>query len=438
MPYDVRDLRALFQQRLPTYALGPAVLCLAIGLWGIDEVGLWDDERHTLFAIPQILWRLWEAPLIPYYASMWIWTGGGAVSSDAWLRFSSVLAMTGAVFLTSVTAKRLGGRRVGLLAGLTLALMPSATRYAQEARVYAFATLLAALATWLVVRGAQGGGRRWWVAYALTLVTIGVLAPFAYAIVPAHGFLILQKSEWRPHLRAWAAAGLTNIPILIIAALLSARFGPNLRDWLAKPTLTDLVTDIPDIAGSLAVGVVLVALSIATRTGTRWLVATAIGMAALWLVSIGPASFWLTRSFLPLAPVLAVAASFIAVRLSLPRFLTLTALLGLLVWPSLQADRQPGSRGLDPRQLAGLVDSRAEAGDVVNTAISDWLAWGVSRYSSQPDVYQYAPSSTGRAWVLDKDVPCVRLEEYTVPGGDSLLVLCQRLPEGWENRVVRN
>jgi hypothetical protein len=85
-----------------------------------------------------------------------------------------------------------------------------------------------------------------------------------------------------------------------------------------------------------------------------------------------------------------------------------------------------------------MVDDRAQPGDVINTAINDWFAWGVARYSPRANEYKYAPSSSGRAWVLDKDVPCTRLEEYQVPGGDSLLVLCASLPAGWENRVVRD
>src|SRR6185312_2573237 len=47
---------------------------------------------------------------------------------------------------------RLAGARAGLVAGLVFALVPSVSRFAQEVRFYALATLVATLATLLLLR----------------------------------------------------------------------------------------------------------------------------------------------------------------------------------------------------------------------------------------------------------------------------------------------
>ena len=420
---------------LPWHIAVPALASLLIGLWGIDHVGLWGDERETLLALPNLLWRQWEAPLLPYYTSMWLWTFGGALVSDVWLRLASVVAMAAAVGLAAATSGRLTSRRAALVAGMALALMPSIARYAQEVRVYAFATLLVALATWILVRACQGNTRWWWVGYAISLASIGILAPFAYAVVPAHAVVVLWDKAMRPSLRPWLIATATNIPVVIGAAWLAANYGA-LHDWLAAPEAAQFVRDLPTMALSPAFGVALFVLAVTTRKGIRWAAAVVVGMAALWLISQGPAPFWVQRSFVPLAPLLAVAAAFAAARLPWTRIAAVIAVLGLVAWPTLQADREPGARGLDPRAFAAVVDREGQPGDVINTAINDWFSWGVARYSARPDDYTYAPSSTGRAWVLDSGVACDRLAEYVVPDS-GVLVLCASLPEGWENRVVR-
>lgn len=420
-----RDWRAL-----PWHVVVPVVLSLSLGLWGIDSLGLWDDEQQTALAIPQLLWRTWEAPLLPYYAAMWVWTLGGHLMSDLWLRLPSVIAMAGAVAFTSSASQRVGSRRAAMLAGSSLALMPSIARYAQEVRVYAFATLLAAGATWALVNGATDRRVRWWVLYAALLTGIGVMAPFAFAIVPAHAVVMASHPRWRRSVRPWLLACAATVPVLLVGAYLAYRFG-SMHAWLDKPSVWAYFTDVPGIALTPAYGAALLALGVMTRRGLIWLASLLIGMGALWIVSQGPAVFWLQRSFLPLAPLLAIAAGFAAARLSRIQFLALAALLAILAAPSLIDERQPGARGLDAPTFAAIIDREGEVGDTINTAVNSWLSWGVQRYSMRADSYRYAPSSSGRAWVLDSGVSCERLAQFDVPPRGTL-VLCASLPADWE------
>lgn len=77
-----------------------------------------------------------DAVLAPYYALVKVWTAV-AGSSDLALRLPSLAAMIGAAGLVGALGARLAAPRHGLLAGLLFAVLPSATRFAQEARPYA-------------------------------------------------------------------------------------------------------------------------------------------------------------------------------------------------------------------------------------------------------------------------------------------------------------
>lgn len=410
----------------------PVALSLVLGLWGIDRVGFGGDEQQTAYALDYLPWRLWEAPLLPYYGVMWVWSFGSNLVTDFWLRLASVVAMAGAVGFTAATVDRLSNRRAALFAGVSLALSPLINQYAHEVRVYALAALLAAAATWLLIRAATGSDRRWWWAYAATLALLGVIAPFAYAVVPAHFIVIWTDAERRNARRPWLLAVLSNVPIVIAAAVMSKVFG-SMHAWLAPPSMADFFLDLPTIALLTTYGFVLIALSLLTKPGARWAFGVFAGMASLWVLSQGPSSFWLERSFTPIAPLLAIAASFTVARLTPIRLVASMLVLVLASWSFLVDMRQPGSRGLDPRMLASIIDENAKPGDTINTAINDWLAWGVRRYSSDPNQFRFDQSGE-RIWVLDSRVQCKRLNEFLLPP-DGKLVLCESLGPGWNQAL---
>jgi len=139
----------------------------------------WRAARHA-FRRGQI-----DAVLGIYYFGLHLWMAVFGDSATA-MRLPSVIAMAAAAAVVSLIGRRLGGGVAGLASGLIFAVIPSVSRYAQEARPYAFATFFAALATLMFLRAMERP--RWsnWIIYAVVLAAAGA--------APADGG-ILQKLE---------------------------------------------------------------------------------------------------------------------------------------------------------------------------------------------------------------------------------------------------
>ena len=71
-------------------------------------------------------------------------------------------------------------------------------RYAQEARSYAIVTMLAAIATYLLLRAVDGGRPRWWAAYGAAVFVTGLFNIFGLLIVVAHGLTLLATGWGAP------------------------------------------------------------------------------------------------------------------------------------------------------------------------------------------------------------------------------------------------
>lgn len=420
-------------RHLPWFAIIPVALSLALGVWGIQNTTLWFDEIMTLFASSWPLYHLWEAPLVPYYFLMYGWTLTGDFAPDWWLRLSSVVAAAVAIGLTAIAAKMLVNRRIGLVAGLLLALMPGVTRYAQEARVYAFAMLLVSIATLIFLYALRDQRRLWWVLYALSLATIGVFAPFAYAVVPAHAVLLSLDQGNRKLFRPWLFSCLSNIPVLVVLSYFALRYS-SLHGWVEQPTLGDLPTALPLIALNTTFGWILVTLSVLSRESAKWLMAVGAGIVALWVISLGPSSFWIQRSMLPLAPLLAIAAAIALSRAKWPAIISVISVLGIVAWPSYIADRQPDARGTNAHRTVDLVDKYGQEGDVISTAINFGFSWSVEHYLPGDERFEFAPSSKGRIWVTEPKVNCDRIAEFQI-APDSDLILCKDLPPEWDSNL---
>jgi mannosyltransferase len=421
----------------------PTLASVVLGIWGLDSVALWNDEIFTARAIGNgltgIYWQLWEAPLVPYYLLEWLWTGGGAIGGDFWLRASSVLCMAIAVALTTRIGLLLGGTRVALAAGLLLVATPSVDRYAQEARGYALATALVALATALLVQLAERApSRLLWVSYSACLLAMGVVAPYALVVVPSHLVLLVSDRRWRPTLRGWWKSLLPLVLVVAVGAVAVARFS-GLHEWAPPPSATQLPASLlwvfqGDWGGVRAAlfGAVLVVLAVVSRTGIRWVAGAVTGVVSVFLVSLGPMSWWIPRTVVPLSVLMAVGAALAFARMRGWLMAGILVAIAILVVPAFAESRQPGARGLDVHAAVRVIDANGRPGDVVNTAVNDLLSWGVQRYSNRPGDFTYAPDASGRAWVLDDGVVCSRVGEWSVPP-DGTLVLCSPLPAGWED-----
>ncbi|MEU5548785.1 glycosyltransferase family 39 protein [Micromonospora sp. NPDC047793] len=183
---------------LPVWLL-PVGLTLLVTLAGLDSAQPWRDELATWSAATRPaadLFRLTgtiDAAAAPYYLLVHAWT---AVAGDsvAALRLPSALAMAVAAGLTATLGRRLWDARVGTLAGLLFAVLPSTSRYGQEARPYALATALAVLSTLLLVDSLHRPGPRRWAGYAVTTAALGLTHLVALTLLAAHAVAVLTAT----------------------------------------------------------------------------------------------------------------------------------------------------------------------------------------------------------------------------------------------------
>jgi mannosyltransferase len=186
----------------------PGILGLITGIYHLGVPPLWRDEAATKAiasrSIGQILATMPHDDVVhgAYYlvAHVFIRHLG---SSNGALRLPSALATAVACAVTALVAQRLAagvGRwyaaLTGLTAGAVLALLPAMIRYAQEARSYAIVTMLAAIATYLLLRAVDGDRRRWWwAAYGAAVFLTGLFNVFGLLIVVAHGLTLLATGR---------------------------------------------------------------------------------------------------------------------------------------------------------------------------------------------------------------------------------------------------
>ena len=204
-----------------TRLLGPAisaVLGLITGLYRLGVPPLWRDEAATKAiasrSVSQILATMPHDDVVhgAYYLVVHVFIGLFG-SSNVALRLPSAIGAAVACAFTALIAQRLAAGQgsaagqglaagrwypalTGVTAGAVLALLPAMIRYAQEARSYAIVTMLAAIATYLLVRAVDDGRPRWWAGYAAAIFLTGLFNVFGLLIVVAHA-LTLLGTGWR-------------------------------------------------------------------------------------------------------------------------------------------------------------------------------------------------------------------------------------------------
>ncbi|GAA0307208.1 hypothetical protein [Kineococcus aurantiacus] len=378
--------------------LGSVVVALAVFSWRVGTPSPWRDEAVTVAVSSRTTEQIWalvqHVDLVhaPFYLLTHALFGAGVDVAQA--RWTSVVAAALTAPLLFGVGRRLAAPAVGpgtaRLTGATAAAlfvaMPFVSRYAQEARPYALATLVATAATYLLVRAgtpagdaasgtAGGAGRRgpWWVAYALSVPVLVALNTVAALVLVAHAAWALASGR-RVLWRAAVAAGtgvVLSVPLLLAQDAQSGQVA-----FLRRPTLEELGSHVVFALGSSPVALVLAALA----AGAAWwrgrarrlvLVGTAWGVLPwplLWVVSqVTP--FWTTRYLVFVAPgtcLLLAAAVTVAVRARVAA-LTAAALVAALTVTGLHMQlvfRSPTiGHAEDLRGTAEYVAAHAEPGD---------------------------------------------------------------------------
>ncbi|MGC3861971.1 glycosyltransferase family 39 protein [Micromonospora chersina] len=385
----------------------PGLLTLVVTLAGIGRAQPWRDELATWSAatrtVPDLV-RLAgtiDAATGPYYLLMHGWTALFGTSPTA-LRLPSALAMAGAAALTARLGARVAGPRAGLLAGLLLAVLPVTSRYGQEARPYALATLLAVLATLLLVGALHRPTWRRFTGYAVAVAALGLLHLIALTLLAAHALVVLLVAARGP-----AAAGLDPpagptaagtrgagvvwrwlvalLPAaVLVAPLVLAAGGQRGRqlDWVRLARVDDLAALPGALAQSGVVGGLLVGLAAlgAGRLGRRALLpGAAVLLPVLLLFAAGTATpLWVTRYLVFTVPFACLLAGAALAGVRLAPALAVVTLAGLLGLPDQAALRRthewPRSAPVDYAGVARIVAEHQQPGDgVVYSPRDSWL-----------------------------------------------------------------
>jgi mannosyltransferase len=383
----------------------PALAELIVGGYKIGVPSLWRDEAATISGSQRSLSAIFtmaghqDAVHAPYYVLMHPVIAIGGTSATV-LRLPSLVAMALAVALTGALGRRLaqasgmpGPSVVGLLAGLALVAVPLTTRYAQEARPYALATLFAVAASYAFVRALESPRWRWWVAYAAALLLAGLFNLFAVLLVVAHGVSLVWLARvnavsseqegppvtvtasvaWR-WIAASAVAAVLLGPVIILSAGQSSQLS-----WVKRPTAGTLAALVRDFAGLTALIPVIALVALAGcvaglgAAGAKRPVLTAIALP--WLV---------------VPPVLLIAVSFIHpyyveryVLFCLPALAVLVA--AGLVWLVTLTRRALAGRGLRPRFADLLAAAPSAALAVIIVAVLIGPQREIRQVSSRAD-----------------------------------------------------
>jgi mannosyltransferase len=351
---------------------------LALGLLGStrsvlswDEIATADVARRS----PTQIWNLAhhvDAVFSPYYLAMhvWTWVFGDSVLS---LRLPSILAMAGAAALTGELGRRLLGGRTGLVAGVLVSLVPNMTRYAAEARPYAWVCLMSILALLLLYRAFERPGAARWLAYAASVLGLGLGSLVALTALIGHAALVMIRLR-RSGLVPWSTA--VAGPVVLLGPLIW--WGLHQRQaqlhWVPPMTPGGVYTFPGYLAGStevawLLIGLLLLAAYRMRRPVVEMVAVAGLPLAVVCAESFIGTSFWVNRYLLfVLLPTMVVAAAGLTPSQASGRLRNKLAL-ALAVFaaaavPGQIAVRQPTFKnGSDYRALASTIMRSQKPGD---------------------------------------------------------------------------
>jgi mannosyltransferase len=348
----------------------PLALGLVLGFVGISERSIWMDEAATLLGAERSiadLLRMFRTEEIlqgPYYLLMhgWIQIAG---TSELALRAPSALGVAVAAGLTAMIGQRLYSPRVGLLAGILLAVTPTVTSlYAHDARPYGLVLMAACAASLAVILVTEAPRRSRWVVYGACVAMLGLGHALALTVLPSHALFVAQRAGKGTLARWGVVAGTGSLPGLALV-LISQTKGSS-PDWYAVPDVQQLVGSPGMVLGSAAFAWFLMGAAV-TALGRR----TEALLLACWLL-VPPMVLYLSSqvfspTFLPryllfCAPALMVLAArgITASRVTV----VIGAILVVgLVWAPTSALRSEPSQREDYRAVAALIGGDQTDGD---------------------------------------------------------------------------
>jgi 4-amino-4-deoxy-L-arabinose transferase-like glycosyltransferase len=230
------------------------LLALVVRLLGIVSRPIWYDEAFAILFSAKGPAAMLYGTLTPtgagaadihplgYYTLLWLWMQTFGQSLVA-TRLLSILAGTTTVFLVWLLARELFNEKIAFVASLFVALAPFQVHYSQEIRMYSFLALWLLLATYAYVRGAKGGGVRWWILFAVS----AALAQYTHNLA---GFYLvplaltpLLRRDWKS-LRSVVLAGMGALLLYLpwLIQLPSQLAKVSSVYWVERPGVEKLFT----------------------------------------------------------------------------------------------------------------------------------------------------------------------------------------------------
>jgi mannosyltransferase len=258
-----------------------------------------------------------------------------------------------------------------MIAGLIFALLPSSSRFAQEARTYALTTFVAVLATYLLVSALRRPRLLRYLGYLTAVWLLGVLHPIALLLLIAHGWVVF--AHYRRQTVAWLVAAFVGaLPALALLWLGSRQ--KSQVSWIPRPTANSLIEFPRDLVGAAAAGMLLIALALfsmplrrPTAVFTAWAVLPLAGLFAAAQVT----PIFLPRYLLFTLPAWALLAAAALGRGRGVWALLAVVAVGLLGVPEQVAIRSGDGHGEGGRQMAGIIARHEQPGDGMIYGMSD-------------------------------------------------------------------
>jgi mannosyltransferase len=217
------------------------ILAFALRVYRLAGHSLWWDEIVTVATSTVSFEAMFDylftirshMPLYFIVMNGWIRLG----ESEFILRYFSLAAGVLTVALIAQTGRLIGGWRVGLAAGLLLAISPFNIWYSQETRMYSLIALATLAATWFLLRIINDGGRREWIGYAIAMFIAVYSHYLAIFVLVAHYIFFsihhrLDKNLLRKWLIYGGSVGLL-FAIWIVAIMLTGGFTNAAISWIA-------------------------------------------------------------------------------------------------------------------------------------------------------------------------------------------------------------
>jgi uncharacterized membrane protein len=233
------------------FAVGARAIDLGSQPFWLDEACTSEFNAGTVASVVTAYARDVHPPL--YGLLLHGWQAVLGDSEEALRGYSVLWSVVGLVFAALLTLDVTGSRSAALVAGLLVAVNPFDIWYAQEARMYAQAAALAAIAAWVLWHWLQTGEpmkSRWPfpIAYAV-LASMLLYTHYVTAVVVAsQGLVVLAifaiERRWSDAFRltgSVSAAAVLFLPwIAFVHRFRETLYSPGNVGWIPKPQLAEV------------------------------------------------------------------------------------------------------------------------------------------------------------------------------------------------------